>query len=61
MALVHITLFNDNSVAECVMLSEFKLHGVDNYVGLDWDILTAANPVLQGIMGLVYPRERSMI
>lgn len=52
LALVHITLFNDNSVAEGVMLSEFKLHGVDNYVGLDWDILTAVNPVLQGSYGI---------
>lgn len=51
-ALVHVTLFNQNSTADGVMLTEFKLHGLDNYVGLDWDLLSVANPVLQDSYGI---------
>ncbi len=30
------------------MLTDLALHGVDNYAGLDWDLLVKLNPVLQG-------------
>ena len=46
LALVHVTLVNKNSEAEGVSLTEFQLHGVDNYAGLNWDLLLTANPVL---------------
>ena len=52
LALVYITLFNENSSAEGVMLTELGLHGVDNYAGMDWDLLLALNPVLQGNFGI---------
>lgn len=51
-ALVYVTLLNENSNAEGVMLTELKLHGIDNYSGLNWDILLAANPVLKGNYGI---------
>jgi len=51
-ALVYITLFNENSAAEGIMLTAFGLHGVDNYVGLNWDLLLLENPVLQGNFGI---------
>lgn len=52
LALVYITLFNESSDAEGVMLTEFQLHGIDNYVGLSRDMLLAANPVLEGNYGI---------
>lgn len=51
-ALVYITLFNENSNAEGVMLTELKLHGIDNYAGMNWEILLAANPGLKGNYGI---------
>lgn len=45
-ALVYITLFNEDSDADGVMLTDFQLRGVDTIIYLDWDLLTAANPVL---------------
>ncbi len=52
LALVYITLRNDNSTEEGVMLTDLKLHGIDNYVGMNWDILVMANPVLSGYYGI---------
>ena len=46
LALVYITLFNDESTADGVMLTDFWLHGIDNYVSVDPDVLAAINPVL---------------
>lgn len=51
-ALVYITLFNQNSDAQGVMLTDFSLRGVDNIVYMDRDLLTAANPVLKGNYGV---------
>ena len=45
-ALLYITLFNEDSDADGVMLTDFQLRGVDTIIYLDWDLLTAANPVL---------------
>lgn len=46
-ALVYITLFNDSSDEELILL-ELMLHGPDNYVGLHWSLLAQLNPELQG-------------
>ena len=51
-ALVYMTLFNENSDAAGVMLTEFDLHGIDNYAGMNWEILLAANPGLKGNYGI---------
>ena len=51
-ALLHITLFNEDSEAEGIMLTEFNLSGVDATIYLDWDLLIAANPVLEGNCGI---------
>ena len=51
-ALLHITLFNEDSDAEGVMLTDFQLRGVDTIIYLDWDLLTAANPVLGDNYGI---------
>lgn len=52
LGIVYLTLFNDNSSAEGVMLTDFSLHGIDNYVGMNWELLLSANPVLQGNLGI---------
>lgn len=35
-----------------LMLTDLALHGIDNYAALDWDMLVALNPVLQGNYGI---------
>lgn len=47
LALVYITLFNENSDAEGVMLTELGFHSIDNYATMDWDSLTLLNSVLK--------------
>ena len=56
-ALVYITLFNDYSDADGIMLTEFQLHGIDNYVGINWDLMLAVNPLLEGNMGICLPYD----
>ena len=51
-ALVTVTLFNDSSTAPGVMLPELTLHGIDSYSLVDWEILWAANPVLNNKLGI---------
>lgn len=51
-ALVYITIYNVDSVGKGVMLTEFALHGIDNYVGLNRELLDALNPGLQGNTGI---------
>lgn len=51
-ALVYITLSNQNSDAQGVMLTDFGLRGIDNIVSMDRDLLTASNPILQGNYGV---------
>ena len=51
-ALLSITLFNDNSDAEGVMLTDYNLYGVDQIINMDWDLLIAANPILEGNYGI---------
>ncbi len=49
--LVYITLFNEDS-DESVDLPELQFHGPDNSVGMNWDILWALNPELDGYTGI---------
>lgn len=51
-ALVTITLYNEDSTAPGVMLPELMLHGIDSYSLMDWEILWAANPVLNSKLGI---------
>ncbi len=51
-ALVYATLFNEDSTADGIMLTELQLHGYDVNAYIDWDVLTAANPGLMGNFGI---------
>lgn len=51
-ALIHVTLFNEDSSAEGVMLTQLILHGYDSYASMNWDVLTAVNPILEGNHGI---------
>lgn len=51
-AMVYITLYNEDSTQDGVMLTELTLHGVDSLSSLDWDALLASNPVLEGSFGI---------
>lgn len=51
-ALVYITLFNENSDAPGVMLPTLRLYGVDQYASMNWNLLDASNPVLKGNQGI---------
>ena len=51
-AVVYITLFNEDSDADGIMLTELSLYGIDQVLNLNWDLLLAANPVLEGNMGI---------
>lgn len=48
LALVDITLFNEDSDSDGIMLTDLSLHGVDDYVGMNWGLLGALNPILKG-------------
>lgn len=56
-ALVSVTLSNSTSEAEGVMLIDLQLHGIDNYVGMDWEMLYALNPILEGNPGIRLPHN----
>ena len=62
-ALLYVTLFNEDSDAEGVMLTDFQLRGVDTIIYLDWDMLLAANPVLGENYGiqLLHGTEYSVV
>ena len=51
-ALVYVTITNINSTADGVMLTELSLHGIDNYVGMNHELLNAVNPELNGSAGI---------
>lgn len=51
-AVVYITLFNEESDADGIMLTELSLCGIDQVLNLNWDLLLAANPILEGNMGI---------
>ena len=51
-AVVYITLFNEESDADGIMLTELSLCGIDQVLNLNWDLLLAANPILEGTMGI---------
>lgn len=47
-ALVFVTLRNENCEPNPVSLIDFNLHGFDSVASMNWDILAAANPLLEG-------------
>ena len=51
-ALVYITIYNKDSTRDGVMLTELSLHGIDNYVGMNRELLSLANPSLKGNTGI---------
>lgn len=51
-ALVYITLRNVDSTDPGIYLSDFCLHGIDSVQGMDWQTLIAANPILNGGLGI---------
>lgn len=55
LAIVTISLVNNNSTTEGVMLSELSLHGCDSIAYLNWDLLCAANPILENNLGIQTP------
>lgn len=62
-AVAYITLYNEDSDAEGIMLTELSMCGIDQVLNLNWDLLLAANPVLEGNMGikLAHNSECSLI
>lgn len=55
LVVVHITLFNE-SCSDGIMLTDFKLHSRDIIAFMNWNLLTAANPILEGNYGVVLPQ-----
>lgn len=55
-AVVYATLFNDDSDADGVVLTDFILHGIDNYANVDYELLLLANPALGGNLGISLPQ-----
>lgn len=47
-ALVTITLFNEDNEEDPVTLLSFGMHGLDSSAGMNWDLLMMLNPVLEG-------------
>lgn len=62
-ALVYVTLCNENSDSPGVMLTELLLHGLDSYSNINWDLLFAANKGLNYSPGikLSLGREYSIV
>lgn len=62
-AVAYITLYNEDSDADGIMLTELSMRGIDQVLNLNWDLLLAANPVLEGNMGikLAHNSECSLI
>ena len=52
LCLVTISLKNVDSIEKGILLPELMLHGYDSYALMNWDILTAINPILQNYYGL---------
>lgn len=51
-ALVYITLKNENCEPNPVMLTDFSLHGVDTVIPVEWTLLVKSNPALNGNTGI---------
>lgn len=58
-ALVTVTLFNEESEAQGVMLTDIMLHCVNNCFYMNWGLLTASNPILEGNYGICLPQGTS--
>lgn len=46
LALVSITLINEYNTSGSFFLPDIWLHSIDNYAGMDWDLLIELNPIL---------------
>lgn len=57
LALAYITLSKEKSEDLGVMLTELKMHGIDQVVGMDWELLLALNPILEGNYGIALPDD----
>lgn len=56
LALVSVTLVNEDSEANPVELTSMMLHGVDSVMNMDWNVLVKANPILNGYTGIALER-----
>lgn len=52
LAIAYVTLSKEKSEDLGVMLTELKLHGIDQVVGMDWELLLKLNPILEGNYGI---------
>lgn len=52
LVIVTITLFNRDSDAEGIMLTDLQLHGIDNYAGMNITLLANLNPILKNNPGI---------
>lgn len=52
LAIITITIKNNDSIADGIMLSELELFGVDELIHIDYELLGRLNPVLAGNPGI---------
>lgn len=57
LALVYITLGNETCEPNPVTLIHIQLHTVDTNLAMDWSVLTAANPILEGNVSIALPQS----
>ena len=55
--LVYVTLFNSDCDEAGVTLTNINMHGIDSYIGLDYELLRVSNPVLEGNIGIHLPHD----
>lgn len=53
---VYITLYND-TCDDHINLNYLCMHGIDTYIPMDWELLSAANPILEGSNGIHIPHH----
>lgn len=52
LALVTVTLVNENCEPNPVMATDMMLRGVDSVMTMNWDVLVKSNPILEGNTGI---------
>ena len=57
MILVYVALFNSDCDEAGVTLTNINMHGIDSYIGLDYELLRKSNPVLEGNIGIHLPHD----
>ena len=55
--LVYVTLFNSDCDEAGVTLTNLQMHGIDSYIGMDYELLRVSNPVLEGNLGIHLPHD----